>query len=184
VNRTKLVIAACVLLLAAAAAQNAPIPNNCSLVGTWYGGSDYKYMTMITPITGERFAIRSEAVYDNNAWGYKAWTSWSGELVRVDGGRYVAHAISMFTTSSDPQPPPDSFELDGVRAWVEFKNCDTLHFYYDFFGAYFDLNKTPFVDTPDLNYLPPGGINETYRRMPTTCPACNHPAATQARQRR
>lgn len=182
-NKTMLLIICCALLVIPSLAQNS---NSCSPTGTWYGGSDYKYLVTITPITGQRFAIRYEAVYSNAAFGYAAWTSWSGELVRVKNKRYVAQAISMYTTSPDLQPPPNSFELDGVRGWAEFTGCDNLKFDYDFYGAYFDLNKIPFVDPPDLNYLPPGGIIETYRRMPITCPACSLALSptTQLRQRR
>ena len=173
-NKTRLLIICCVLLALPSFAQNSPA---CSLAGTWYGGSDYKYISTITPITGETFAITSDPVFDNASFGYKAWTSWSGKIIRTIARRYVTQVIGMFTTSSELPPPVNSYEMDGARAWVEFIDCDNLQFSYDFFGAYFDLNKVPFVDPPDLNYLPPGGIVETYHRMPVTCPACSLPAA-------
>ena len=176
-NKIVPLIVACALLVLPTLAQN---PNNCSLAGTWYGGSDYKYMMTIIPSAGEKFAARAEAVYSNLAWGYQAWTSWSGEVVRGSDGRYVVQEISMFTTSTDPHPPPNSFELDGVRGSIAFLNCDRIQISYNFFAAYFDLGKVPFVDQPDLNYLPPGGLVETYRRMPLTCPACQLPAAPTA----
>lgn len=147
-------------------------PGACSPTGIWYGGGDYKYILTITPITGERFAMRGEGAFDNAALGYKGWTSFSSQLVKLEDGRYVAHGIGMFTTSSELPPPLNSLELDGIRGWMEFKNCNNIKFNYDFFGAYFDLNKVPFIDLPDLNYLPPGGITETYHRMPSKCPAC------------
>jgi hypothetical protein len=176
-NKTTLLIISCALLVIPSLAQNLQGPNNCSLAGTWYGGSDYKYISTITPVTGQTFAITSDPVFDNASFGYKAWTSWSGELVKITARRYVAQVIGMFTTSAELPPPVNSYELDGARAWVEFIDCDHLQFSYDFFSAYFDLSKIPFVDPPDLNYLPPGGIVETYQRMPTTCPACSLPAA-------
>jgi hypothetical protein len=160
-----------------ALAQSAPNTNACSPVGTWYGGSDYKYVSTITPITGATFAITSDPVFDNSSFGYKGWTSWSGQLLKTTAKGYVAQVIGMFTTSSELPPPPNSYEIDGARAHMEFIDCDTIQFAYDFFGAYFDLNKVPFVDPPDLNYLPPGGIVETYHRMSSTCPACSLPAA-------
>jgi hypothetical protein len=83
----------------------------------------------------------------------------------------------MYTTSFEMQPPLNSFELDGVRGWMEFIDCNHVKFSYDFFAAYFDLNRVPFVDLPDLNYLPSGGITETYTRMPSRCPACSFAAA-------
>ena len=60
-----------------------------------------------------------------------------------------------------------------LRGWMEFTDCDNLKISYDFFGGYFDLNKVPFVDPPEVSYLPPEGLIETYHRMPTKCPACN-----------
>ena len=173
-NKARLLIIACALLVLPSFAQNSP---TCSLAGTWYGGSDYKYISTITPTTGQTFAITSDPVFDNASFGYKGWTSWSGQIIRTRAGRYVTQVIGMFTTSSELPPPANSYELDGARAWVQFIDCDHLQFSYDFFGAYFDLNKVPFVDPPDLNYLPPGGIVETYHRMHITCPACNLVAA-------
>ncbi len=144
----------------------------CSPSGIWYGGGDYKYVMTITPITGQTFATRGEGAFDNSALGYKGWTSFSGQLIKQKDGQYLTQGIGMFTTSSELPPPSNSLELDGIRGWMEFADCDHIKFTYDFFGAYFDLNKVPFIDLPDVSYLPPGGISETYHRMPTTCPAC------------
>jgi hypothetical protein len=175
-NTCKLFLIVCCLFMSISSfAQSLPA---CSPTGTWYGGSDYKYISTITPITGQTFAITSDPVFDNASFGYKAWTPWSGELIRISAKRYVTQVVGMFTNSSELPPPANSYELDAARAWVEFTDCDHLQFSYDFFGAYFDLNKVPFVDPPDLNYLPPGGIVETYQRMPMTCPACSLGAAT------
>ena len=168
-NRTMLLIICCAALLVPSSAQ---ISSTCSIAGTWYGGSDYKYISTITPINGQTFTITSDPVFDNASFGYKAWTPWSGVIIRTTANRYVAQVIGMFTTSSELPPPANSYEIDGARAWVQLIDCDHLQFTYDFFGAYFDLNKEPFVDHPDLNYLPPGGIVETYHRMPSSCPAC------------
>lgn len=177
-------IVCCALMVTSAVAQSIPAPGACSPVGTWYGGSDYKYISTITPIAGQTFAITSDPVFDNGSFGYKGWTSWSGQIVKTTAKGYVTQVIGMFTTSSELPPPPNSYELDGARARMEFLDCDTLQFTYDFFGAYFDLNKVPFVDAPDLNYLPPGGIVETYHRMPGRCPACSLPTApTKLRQK-
>lgn len=148
-------------------------PDYCSPVGTWYGGGDYKYMLTITPITEDRFAMRGEGVYDNAAFGYAAWTSFSSQLVKMKDGRYVAQGIGMYTTSHDIQPPAASFELDAVRGWMKFTDCNNITFSYDFFAGYFDLNKVPFIDPPDVSYLPPGGVKESYHRMPITCKACD-----------
>lgn len=184
-NRTRvLLIVCCVLLVIPSSAQNLQNQQNhknCSPVGTWYGGGDYKYVITITPATGDRFPMSSEGVYSQAAFGYTAWTSWRGELTRLGDGRYVAHEISMYTSSPEIQPPANSIELDAVRGWMTFIDCQNIQFTYDLFGAYFDLNKVPFVDPIDFSYLPPGGITETYRRMPTKCPACSFASAANSR---
>lgn len=163
----------CLLFLSVSSfAGNSPA---CSPAGTWYGGGDYKYILTITPVTGQRFAMRGEGAFDNTTLGYRGWTSFSSQFFKLKDGRYVGYGLEMFTTSSELPPPLSSLELDGIRAWMEFIDCDNIRFTYDFFGAYFDLNKVPFVDQPDVNYLPPGGITETYSRMPTRCPVCEAP---------
>ena len=115
-NKRSLLIICCVLLVMPAFAQNSPA---CSLAGTWYGGGDYKYISTITPITGLTFAITSDPVFDNASFGYKAWTPWSGQIIRATARRYVTQVIGMFTNSSELPPPANSYELDGarVRGW-------------------------------------------------------------------
>ncbi len=181
--RTKLVVIICTFLAISSWARSPQNHGSCSPMGTWYGGGDYKYVITILPATGNRFPMTSEGVYSQAAFGYTAWTSWTGELVKLSHGLYVAQEISMYTTSPEMQPPSNSVELDAVRGWMEFIDCNTVKFSYDFFGAYFDLNKIPFVDPVDLNYLPPGGITETYRRMPGKCPACTNAGAGIAQSR-
>src|SRR6516164_7265732 len=82
-NKATLLIICCALLVIPSLAQNLQTPKTCSLAGTWYGGSDYKYISTITPITGQTFAITSDPVFDNASFGYKAWTRVSGELVKI-----------------------------------------------------------------------------------------------------
>jgi hypothetical protein len=166
---TKALVFFCFVLLAIPSiAQSPQHENNCSPSGVWYSEP---YVLTIIPTGEKEFSIRYEPVYDVTTYGYKAWTSWPGQLARIRGNRYRSQAISMFTTTSD------TLELDGVRGWMEFTSCNSIKITYDFFGGYFDLNKVPFVDPPDVNYLPSGGLIETYRRMPTKCPACNLSAA-------
>jgi hypothetical protein len=167
--RMTLLIICCAALAIPGLAQNTLA---CSPAGTWYGGGDYKYIITITPNGNGSFAMRGEGAYSNAAFGYAGWTTYSGQLVSVSRKQYVGHSVAMFTTSPDQQPPQNSYELDAIRGWAEFAGCDNLNFAYDFYGAYFDLTKIPFIDPPDLNYLPPGGIKETYHRMPIKCPVC------------
>jgi len=134
----------------------------------------------IGPLGGETFAVRYEAVYDNSSFGYRAWTSWSGQLFKLKNGQFVGQAIARLTTSSELPPPPNTLELDAVHLVNRFVDCNTIKSTIDFFGGYLDQTKTPFVDQADIDYLPPGGIVEVYHRMPTACPACSFPGAPAA----
>ena len=163
-NKVKLLMICCVLLAVPSLGQSPQHGSNCSPSGVWYSEP---YVLTIIPTGESEFSIRYEPVYDVTTYGYKAWTSWPGHLVRVRANRYRAQAISMFTTTID------TLELDGVRGWMELIDCNKIRIAYDFFAGYFDLNKIPLVDAPDVNYLPSGGLTENYRRMPTKCPACN-----------
>ncbi len=149
-------------------AQSLP---NCSPVGTWYGGSDTKYLLTIIPITGERFAVRAEVVMDIASVGDPAWTSWSGQFIRVASNHYVGQYISMYSTSIEVPPPPESYELDGVRGHLSFTDCDHVKINYEKYLIYFDLTKVVFVDAPDLMF-DISDLVENYTRMPMTCPVC------------
>ena len=171
-NKSTLLILSCALLTVSSFAQDTPA---CSPAGTWYGGGDYHYILTITPNADGSFAVRGEGAYSVAALGYTAGTSFSSQMRRVTTQWYVGMGSGLYTTSSDPLPPPESIELDAVRGWTVMTDCNHLRVYYDFFAAYFDLGKVPFVDPPDLNYVPPGGIQETYRRIPDECPICGRP---------
>lgn len=158
--------------------------NSCSPAGVWYGGSDYKYLLTITPLTENTFALQYEADFANSTFGYSAWTSWRGQLKRQANNRYDGQVISLYTTSSELPPPETSYELDAVRESVHFVDCDNIKATIYFFSAYLDLGKIPFVDTPDFSYLPLGEtIIETYRRVPTQCKVCDSFGAPSLRAR-
>ena len=178
-NKVVLIIC-CAFLSIASLAQVSPA---CSPAGAWYGGSDVKYLLTITPATGEKFATRAEVLLNLPSLGLTGWTAWSGEFRKVKAGLYVGQYISLYTTSSEVPPPANSYELDDVRAWMKFTDCDNIKITYDFYGLYFDLNKVPFVDTPDFN-VDPSGILEIYHRMPTTCPACGSSAPVMSNRKK
>lgn len=162
-------IICCVFLSISCIAQS---PAACSPVGTWYGGSEVKYLGTIDPITGERVSARFEVVGSLQSLGFAAWTSWSGQFSKAKAGLYVGQYISMYTNSFAFPPAPNSYELDAVHNSMEFIDCDNIKITYDFYGVYFDLNKVPFVDPPDAGGDIPGGFVETYHRVPSTCPIC------------
>lgn len=166
-----LLILGCVLFSLSGFAQG---PKACSPVGVWYGGSDYKYMLVITPIEDGEFAIRYEPVFANSSLGYATWTTWSGQLKKIRHNRYAGQVISMYTTSSVLPAPEGSYEIDAVAESVEFVDCNNIKARIHFFGAYFDQTKVPFLDQPDASYLPPeGSMLESYRRVPTKCTVCD-----------
>jgi hypothetical protein len=181
-NKAMVIIVSCALLVIPSLAQNVLNLNNCSPVGTWYGGSDVKYQLIITPITGERFAIWGTVVAAIGNLGYPGWSPWAGEMTKTKSGRYVFQEIALYTTSPDFPPPLNSFELDAVHGWGHFTDCTTIEFGFDYYVWYFDLDKVPFVDQPDGS-IDASGIHESYKRMPTSCPACSLPVAPSALMR-
>jgi hypothetical protein len=146
----------------------------CSPVGTWYGGSDVKYLLTITPITGDTFAVRAEVVLALGNVGIPAWTSWSGQFRKVNPNLYVGHYMSMYTGSTEVPPSSNSYEMDAVRGWMKFTDCQNISISYDYYGVYFDLGKVPFVDAPDVP-VDVNGLVESYHRMPTNCTDCDPP---------
>ena len=166
-NSKILLILICGLLLVTTWAQ-ASDDRGCSPTGVWFSGG---YVLTITPTGQDEFSVQYDQVYDVAEGGYKAWTTWPGQLVKTGRNGYRVLAIAMLTSTSD------IIELDAIRGWLQFAGCKNITVTYDFFGAYFDPSKEPFVDPPDVNYLPPGGIVENYRRMQNRCPACSLPNA-------
>ena len=98
-NKAMVIIVSCALLVIPSLAQNVLNLNNCSPVGTWYGGSDVKYQLIITPITGERFAIWGTVVAAIGNLGYPGWSPWAGEMTKTKSGRYVFQEIALYTTA-------------------------------------------------------------------------------------
>ncbi|HVO60001.1 MAG TPA: hypothetical protein VMT53_03650 [Terriglobales bacterium] len=171
--KTALLILVSTLLVIPTLAQTPPSASNCSPAGSWYGGSDVKYLLTVVPLTGETFAITAQPIFDvTDLGGYKALTAWSGEFRKISRSAYLGQYISLYTTSSEVPPPPESMELDGVRGVLTFTNCDNIKIAYDRYLIYFDVNKVVFVDVPDLN-IDVTGVVEYYRRMPMVCPACS-----------
>lgn len=168
-------IICCVLFSVATVAQTTAVsslsPALCSPAGTWYGGSDVKYLLTIAPTGPNTFSVRAEVLLALGDLGLPAWTSWSGEFKKSKPGLFVGQYISLYTTSSEVPPPPDSYELDAVRAYLKFSDCDNINITYDFYGVYFDLAKVPFLEVPDIS-VDTTGMSETYRRMPTSCTVC------------
>ncbi len=154
------------LTLLAGSASAAP----CDPTGTWYGGSDWKYMATITPNTDGSYTLVFQAGYDTKAFGYTAWTTFSGTMVRRGRASFELRGIAMFVLppSSDPNTPP-SVEMDVLHSTLRLTDgCDTIHHTIDVFGGFvpWTEDKVPFVTPLDVSYVPAGGaILETYHRI-------------------
>lgn len=187
----------CLVLLSAALLMvNAPaafaqgVGTSCEISGTWYGGSDptFQYLWTISPMAGGRYNSVIQPGFDNRPFGYITWTSWTGELLKIDARTYDGYAMSYWVW--DPAAAAAAGvdatlpEVDIVRGRVQLIDCNTLTNSIDVYAAYFSFTppKIPFVTPPDvdwLQFLNPGvtTLVETYHRMPTACPACPFPAA-------
>lgn len=159
-------------------AQQGP-GNDCTIAGTWYGGSVVAYQMTIIPIApAGRFVVITEPGFTDG----KLSTLYSETVVK-NGDSYEGGGIQFY--SEDPSfatEPPTLGKLPDVRAvWSTMKltDCNTLSNYIPFFGLYFSSGiwsgKTIPFTTPldvDLVVILNDGkaIQETYHRMPTAKP--------------
>jgi hypothetical protein len=166
--RTLLVVVV-LLLISVPAGFSQGIGKKCDVSGTWYGGSadPLQYLWTITPIGAGRYQSLIQAGFYPPA-GQKSWTTWSGEITKIDGKSYESQEMSYWVFEGSPLP-----QVQIVHTDIELTDCNTLVSTIDLWAAYlsFTLEMTPFVDDPDLDLLLilNGGqpIIETYRRLPT-----------------
>ena len=158
------------------------VGTSCDISGTWYGASDpaFQYLWTIGPAAGGRYTSIIQPGFDNQQFGFRSWTTWSGEITRIDARTFDSSAMSYWVSS-----PTDLPEVDIVHGRIRLVDCNTLTHTIDTYAGYlsFAPEKTPFVTPPDLNFLqilfnpPVTTLVETYRRMPTACPVCPLPTA-------
>lgn len=159
---------------------------NCEPAGTWFGGSQpfNPYMMTISAGNGGRYTVDWQLIVPAVPFeGYLGISHWSGELVRIDPGRYEAWAILYAVYDPvlaeeygiDPSLP----ELDYVHGYLEFSDCNTMTNVIDVYNWYVNFDHTkgmvPFVTEPDVVVLEDGAtIDEVYYRMPTKGPTLTH----------
>ena len=165
---------------------------NCDPSGTWFGGSDKHtpYIMTFSPIAEGRYSAFGQQAIETSLTGYTNITHWTGEI-RLNGetGKYQWVGMSFWTWPQELPAAAKEFadalgitidptlpELDYARGQMRFLDCNTYQISYDVIGAFenFDITagRTPFVTTPDINFLALYGVSEiveTYHRMPTTC---------------
>jgi hypothetical protein len=158
--------------------------NACSPIGTWIGGSDpaTPYHMTITPIGGDRYAIRAQQALDYPLIGYAGVTDWTGELSKVGGKQYEANLIAYFVypllVPQDDEHPQGIVELDAVHSTIEFNgSCDKIKNTITTYVGYYPWTEemVPFVTDPTDFYVVNGDplFVETYQRVPTACPICS-----------
>ena len=169
--------------------------NACSPIGTWVGGSDMTtpYHMTITPIGGDRYAVRAQQAVDYAAYGIIWATDWTGEMTKGPGRKYEANLVAFFLLSPEGSPTGEgAVDMDAVHSTIEFdEDCDKIKNTITTFIGYIPWaeEKVPFVTLPDYNYLELWGVTslaEKYQRVPTVCTICpaasvKHPAASSYR---
>jgi len=167
------------------------IGNDCTIAGTWYGGSAVAYQLTITPsIPVGHFIIAAEPMYVNPQ--APLATKFTGQLVK----RANVYEGSMLSLSGDKSfidlPPATNPKMPDLQVgWISMKlvDCNTIQNTIPFFGLYFGAGiwqpgtpwtgvqwaasgKVPLSDAPDVDLIPvlTGGVKpilETYHRLAT-----------------
>jgi len=138
----------------------------CSPAGTWYGGSDFKYLITIIPTSGNHFTVIYDPTYTLDLYGFPYNTKYTGEMIRK-GNNLKVNAMNIFNMDSTILPP----DVTKLNIWAitqtgKLIDCDTLEITDVFAGGYYwTSNKVPLKDTPDYP-LPVTGV-ETYNRLPS-----------------
>lgn len=173
-KRTNILVVSIVFLVAAIPCLGQGFGNECTLAGTWYGGSEgtSKYVATIVPTRANHYSAVFDGAYSMAPLGFPVKTIWSSQFVKQNKGEYEykGTAIGLLNRSAE-FPPTGPPEIGAVRFHAKLDGCDTLKMVYDFFGGYFWGDKVPFRDPPDY-IVAPTPFEETYRRVPTVCPVC------------
>ncbi len=187
-----LLLSAVILLIFSIPSFAQGVGTGCDISGTWYGGNDpaFQYLWTISPMAGGRYSSVVQPGFDNHPFGYITWSTWSGELIKINARTYDQQAMSYWVWDlQKPEllPPgvnPTLPEVDIVRSRVKLLDCNTLTNTIDVYAGYYNFTpeKIPFVTPADVDYLRvlyPGitTLVETYHRMPTACPTCPFSAA-------
>ena len=162
--------------------------NECTIAGTWYGGSVVAYsMTITQSGPAGHYVTYAEGMYKTSILS----TGYAGTLAKK-GDKYEGSGMALETSRPEYlNPPPFEAMPDLVAAWfsAELVDCNTLRNTIPFFGTYFGSGiwkpgspwtgvnwtsggKVPMVDAPDVDLIPiltgdTKPIVETYHRLPS-----------------
>lgn len=151
----------------------------CTVTGTWIGGSDpaTPYMMTIAPAGGGRYTAIFQLAVPAMFEPYLGITTWSGDVVRVEAGKYEVWAVLIAVwdpvwaaaNGIDPSLP----ELHAVHSAIQFTDCNAVTNTIDLYEGYLNFNYStgmvPFVTPPDWSALTDGAtIDEVYYRVPST----------------
>ena len=168
-------------------AQYGSVINNCTIEGTWYGGSTVAYQLTVIPSTpAGHYSFIFDPMYVDPQVPMAAKVT--GELVK-HGDVYEG---SMFLLGGGNQPPGPNYKMpDIIVGWNSMRllDCNTIKNTIPFFGMYFGAGiwqpgtpwtginwlrgKVPLLDPPDVDMIPvlTGDVKpivETYHRVSTT----------------
>ena len=161
---------------------------DCSIAGTWYGGSAVAYqMTVVQSGPAGHYTMWAEGMYKTSVLN----TTYSGTLEKK-GNQFVGSGVSLNTQNPEYlNPPPFQTLPDLTVGWfsMELTDCNTIKNTIPFLGTYFGIGiwlpgspasgiswvpggKIPLSDSPDLDMIPiltgdTKPIIETYHRLPT-----------------
>ena len=161
--------------------------NNCTIAGTWYGGSVVAYQLTIDRAdpTGH-YSFTFDPIYVNPQAPLMAKVT--GELEKH--GRFFEG--SMLSLSSSSQAPGPNYQMPDLNVgWnsMQLVDCNTIKNTIPFFGVYFGAGiwqpgspwtgpawirgKVPLADPPDVDMIPiltgeMKPIVEIYHRLPYT----------------
>jgi len=181
-----LVLGLLVLAAASAFAQQGK-GNDCTLAGTWYGGSVVAYsMTITQSGPAGHYVTYAEGMYKTSILS----TGYAGTLDKK-GNRFEGSGMALATSRPEYlNPPPFEAMPDLLAAWfsMELVDCNTIKNTIPFFGSYtgsefwkpgspwtgvnwISGGKVPLMDAPDLDMIPlltgdTKPIVETYHRLP------------------
>ena len=159
---------------------------NCTVAGTWYGGSpdagSLYYQTTFTPVTPTNFSSRWQYNPEIASLGCLHATDWSGDISRSRPGEFKGYIMSMYQW--DPVSPllppgvdPALPEMDFIPYSIDFLDCNTFqgtirhwYVYYNFTNDITPLSKNSRPPDLVMDFDPP--IIEVYHRAPNSCPGC------------
>jgi hypothetical protein len=162
--------------------------NNCTIAGTWYGGSVVAYQLTITPSApGGHYSFIFDPMYVNPQAPLAAKVT--GELIK----RGDVYEGSMLSLAGGTIPPDQNYQMpDLAVGWnsMQLLDCNTIKNTIPFFGLYFGAGiwqpgtpwtginwvsggKVPLLDSPDVDLIPvlTGDVKpivETYHRLQKT----------------